>query len=62
MSISLIRCLAAAFVLTVGFGLCLAALAIGHADDAPGVGVIGLGLFLLGAFAAFGILVRSGQS
>lgn len=40
-------------VLTLGLGVCIAALAAGHADDAPGVGLIGFGVFFLSALAAF---------
>lgn len=55
MTPSPIRCFIAASLLTVGLGLCIAALAIGHADDAPGVGLIGFALFLLFASIGFGV-------
>lgn len=40
-------------VLTFGLGACLAAMAAGHADDAPGLGLIGLAVFFACAFTAF---------
>jgi hypothetical protein len=50
----------AASLLTIGLGLCIAALAIGHADDAPGVGLIGFGAFLFFAFCAVALANRAG--
>ena len=43
----------AAVLLAEGSIFGLAGLAIGHADDAPGAGMIGIVLFLAFAFAAF---------
>lgn len=40
-------------MLTFGLAACVAALAAGHAGDAPGLGWIGLGIFFACAFAAF---------
>ena len=40
-------------ILTFGLGACMAALAAGQGDDAPGVGLIGLGIFFACAFVAF---------
>lgn len=43
----------AAVLLAEGALLGAAGIAIGHADDAPGAGMIGIALFLGFAFAAF---------
>ena len=43
----------AACFLTTGLVVCIAALAAGQADDAPGLGLIGIGAFFALAFAAF---------
>ena len=40
-------------MLTFGLAACVAALAAGQADDAPGVGLIGIAIFFLCALAAF---------
>lgn len=40
-------------MLTFGPAACVAALAAGHAGDAPGLRLIGLGIFFACAFAAF---------
>lgn len=48
----------AAVLLTEGAIFGLAGLAIGHADDAPGAGMIGIVLFLAFAFAAFRAVKR----
>lgn len=45
--------LVAAVLLAEGLILGLAGISIGHADDAPGAGMIGIVLFLAFAFAAF---------
>jgi len=55
MNVSPIRCFVAAVLVTLGLGLCLAAIAAGHADDAPGVGLIGFAAFLFFSFTAFGV-------
>lgn len=43
----------AALFLTIGTAILLAALAAGHADDAPGVGLIGFAIFFVCALTAF---------
>ena len=43
----------AAVLLAEGAIFGLAGIVIGHADDAPGAGLIGIVLFLVFAFAAF---------
>ena len=43
----------AALFLTIGTAILLAALAAGHADDAPGVGLIGFAIFFGCALSAF---------
>lgn len=58
MTSPIVRNFLAALLLTVGFALCLAALAYGQADDAPGLGLIGLGLFFGFSFAAFRLAGR----
>lgn len=45
--------LVAAVLLVEGVVFGLAGISIGHADDAPGAGMIGIALFLVFAFAAF---------
>lgn len=48
----------AAVLLAEGAIFGLTGLAIGHADDAPGAGMIGVVLFLVFAFAAFRAVKR----
>lgn len=61
MTSSFIRQLIAALLMTVGLALCIAALTHGQADDAPGLGLIGLGAFFGSSFAAFRMLSRPGR-
>lgn len=58
---SISREIFAALWLTIGMGVLLAALAAGHADDAPGVGLIGCaGFFICAVFAFTCIRERDG--
>lgn len=60
MTSSIARSLFAALLLTLGLAICVAAMAYGQADDAPGLGLIGLGSFCAFAFAAFRLNGRLG--
>ncbi len=51
--------LVAVVLLVEGLIFGLAGISVGHADDAPGAGVIGIVLFLAFAFAAFRAMKRS---
>jgi hypothetical protein len=52
------RIFISAVLVALGVAVCWAGITIGHADDAPGVGMIGIVVLLISIFAAFKIWRR----